>query len=461
MNPVSNEFALPVRRTAVTIIFFTLLSGAWLTVPAGAQTPATSIENGSEELRLQLNYDGGLYVPGEYAGVEASGDSIPATGAGTRMMWYPAKAAFRAGHIDNFFGDGAVEWDASNVGQTSAAFNYNTTASGPHSFAIGTKTTASSVGAVAMGFFTEAADTNAVAMGSFTTANAPRATAMGNSTVASGKNSLATGVSTEASGQHSFATGLSTAATAGGAFSTGFDTEASGVNSFATGEGTQASGPLAATMGNLTTAATGNSLSIGRCNSANTSTDGSLLVAGNGNRSGDACGSRSDALRLDFDGNMTIAGNLTENSDRRLKTNIKPLSGNVLSTLQEIDPVRFHFKDERTHPAGEQIGLIAQEVQREFPELVSEGANGMLSLSYTKFSAVLLKGLQEQQSTIEKQQAQINDLKVENEEIKKRLAALEAEQSSPAVAGLMGGWGLALVLGLGGLVVGVLLRRRS
>jgi cell shape-determining protein MreC len=123
--------------------------------------------------------------------------------------------------------------------------------------------------------------------------------------------------------------------------------------------------------------------------------------------------------------------------------------------------VRFNFKDERTHPPGEQIGLIAQEVQSEFPALVSEGDDGMLSLSYTKFSAVLLKGLQEQQSTIDQQEERIATLEAENDKIKERLAALEAEQSSPVAAGLMGSWGLALLLGLGGLVGGVLWRRRS
>jgi len=211
-------------------------------------------------------------------------------------------------------------------------------------------------------------------------------------------------------------------------------------------------------MGSITIAASPNSLSIGECNSSNTSPDGSLLVAGNGSRSGDSCGSRSDALQLDYNGNMTIAGDLTQNSDRRLKTDVEDLEA-VLGSLKNIDPVRYRFKDEQSHPAGEQLGLVAQEVQKEFPELVSEGASGMLSVSYTKFSAVLLKGLQEQQSTIEEQQAQISGLKAENEEIKERLAALEAEQGSPASAGLMRSWGLALLLGLDGLVGGVLWRR--
>lgn len=433
-------------RHVLFAVLVALLGGGWLVGPAGAQSPVTSIENADETLRLQLNSDGGFYVPGNYEGAEASGDSIPATGAGTRMMWYPAKAAFRAGHVDNFFGDGAVEWDASNIGRTSVAFNYNSTASGPHSFAAGTKTIASGVSSTAMGFLTEATDTNAVAMGTGSTANAPRAMAVGNYTTASGENSFAAGFATEASG--------------GGAFTTGFGTEAGGVHSFATGDRTKATGSLSAAMGNITTAATANSLSIGRCNSANTSSDGSLLVAGNGSRSGDSCSSRSDALRLDFNGNMTIAGTLTESSDRRLKTDIEEL-GSVLGDLEDIDPVRFRFKEDTGHPSDPQIGLVAQEVQKAFPELVKETTGGYLSLAYPKFSAVLLKGMQEQQREIEEQEKKIHELENRINDISERMSTLEAQSSSPLPAGLSAS-GILVGFLLGGcLSAGLLWRRRA
>src|SRR2546428_8489714 len=41
--------------------------------------------------------------------------AIPATGTGTRMMWYPGKAAFRAGYV------GGTEWEDANVGIYSTA----------------------------------------------------------------------------------------------------------------------------------------------------------------------------------------------------------------------------------------------------------------------------------------------------------------------------------------------------
>jgi hypothetical protein len=159
---------------------------------------------------------------------------------------------------------------------------------------------------------------------------------------------------------------------------------------------------------------------------------------------------------LDDAGNLEIAGTLTEGSDRRLKTDIDPLSEGVLGALGEIDPVRYRFKNEQTHPSGEQIGLIAQEVRAHFPELVREGADGMLSLAYPKLTAVLLKGLQEQQSELERQKATIDSLKRQVrriEAVEKRLASLEADRT-PSTAGWAGGLPLR---GLGVLLVGGLL----
>jgi len=158
-------------------------------------------------------------------------------------------------------------------------------------------------------------------------------------------------------------------------------------------------------------------------------------------------------LTVDGSGNMTIDGTLTENSDRRLKTSIEPL-GSVLDALADIRPVRYRFKESTGNAQDKDIGLVAQEVQKEFPELVHEDSDGYLSLSYSKLSSVLLKGLQEQQS-------QIEELKAENKKIKERLSALEAQATAPATASLMGSWGLALLLGIGGLAGGVLWRRSA
>lgn len=73
--------------------------------------------------------------------------TIPASGAGRRMMWHQTKAAFRAG-----FAQGS-EWDESSVGFYSAAFGIRTVASGTASFATGVETYASGNQTTALGSY--------------------------------------------------------------------------------------------------------------------------------------------------------------------------------------------------------------------------------------------------------------------------------------------------------------------
>jgi autotransporter adhesin len=283
-----------------------------------------------------------------------------------------------------------------------------------------------------------------------------------------GIHSVALGRNTEASGEQSVAMGEFTTASGNDATAMGRSTEASGEQSVAMGKFTTAGGFAATAMGNNVDAKADWSLSIGQCNVANntSSTSETLLVAGNGSvGSFGSCLSNSDAMVLDQDGNLEIAGSLTESSDRRLTTSIEPLGKGVLTALQQIRPVRFRFKDESTRPSGKQIGLIAQDVQKEFPALVSKGSGGYLSLAYPKMTALLLKGLQEQQSTIERQKAQIDSLRSKAQQIEnlqKRLSKLEAARSSggSVLAGLSG-IGLVLALLAGGLLGAGLARRRS
>ena len=461
--------SLPYRlRLVVLSGLLGLLLVAWGSPRvASAQTPMTTIQNGNNDTRLQLNYDGGFYVPGTF-GPTTPADSIPATGAGTRMMWYPAKGAFRAGRVGAY--TGGTRWDAANVGDYSIAFGAdtkadafaatamgrNTIASGQHATAMGFGTTASNSAATAMGYETTANDFAAIAMGFGTTANGFAATSMGEQTTASGRAATAMGYST-------FANAFST--------SMGEQTTASGRAATAMGFKTAASSFATTAMGYETTAGTEYSLSIGVNNLANTSADESLFVVGNGQ-----VGSPSDALVLDESGNLEISGVLTEASDRRLKTNIEPLDGGVLQKIGTLRPVRYRFKDPSTHPSGERIGLIAQEVRDVFPALVSEGAGGTLSVSYSKMTAVVVKALQEQHAQIETQQATIDSLRTQaravaalraqNEAMNERLAALDTKISADAaVPAPLGGMLVprlpALLLTLVGIGIGLLWRRRS
>jgi len=125
----------------------------------------------------------------------------PASGAGTRMIWYPDKAAFRAGRVLN------ENWDKDSIGIYSFATGHRTKAKGRGSIAMGDFTTASGWNSTAMGDFTTASGSASTAMGSSTTASGSASTAMGGSTTASGSFSTAMGIQTTASGVYSTAMG--------------------------------------------------------------------------------------------------------------------------------------------------------------------------------------------------------------------------------------------------------------
>src|SRR5690606_2579201 len=93
--------------------------------------------------------DGGFVARGSLN----TGD-IPASGLGTRMMWCPRKAAFRAGHLT------IPAWDDVNLGLYSTAFGLNTVAAGSKSTALGEESLASGERSLAYGQNTTALGAN-------------------------------------------------------------------------------------------------------------------------------------------------------------------------------------------------------------------------------------------------------------------------------------------------------------
>lgn len=122
----------------------------------------------------------------------------PVQGAGIRMMWYPQKAAFRVGAVDDgtFFGTPGFfntnYWDRDNIGTFSFASGYNTIA-GFGSTALGYVSKAIGDRSTAMGFFATASGGASTAVGFKTTASGFASTAMGDSTWAKAYASLSLG----------------------------------------------------------------------------------------------------------------------------------------------------------------------------------------------------------------------------------------------------------------------------
>ena len=85
---------------------------------------------------------------------------------------------------------------------------------------------------------------------------------------------------------------------------------------------------------------------------------------------------------------------------QRLKANIVSL-GSTLSKLLQIDGKRaytmYSFQKIEDESEKQKIGLLAQDIEKVFPELVSE-SHGVKSVNYQGLVPVLINALKEQQS---------------------------------------------------------------
>jgi hypothetical protein len=172
----------------------------------------------------------------------------PVSGPGTRMMWYPDKAAFRVGTVVG------NQWDTDSIGTYSTAWGINSKASGSLSTVWGQNTEAAGTWSTAWGSFTEASGFHSTAWGLDTKASGLRSTAWGQNTEASADLSTAWGRDTEASGILAAAWGDESVAS--GAWSTAWGDKnvASGNESTAWGSGSEASAILSTAWGSNTIA---------------------------------------------------------------------------------------------------------------------------------------------------------------------------------------------------------------
>jgi hypothetical protein len=86
-------------------------------------------------------------------------------------------------------------------------------------------------------------------------------------------------------------------------------------------------------------------------------------------------------------------------SDRRLKTNIKKLEP-ALRKITQMAPVSFDWKLSQSKKRS--IGLIAQDLEQIYPELVHEGTDGYKRIEYDKLTAILISAVQELTQRIER-----------------------------------------------------------
>lgn len=123
-----------------------------------------------------------------------------------------------------------------------------------------------------------------------------------------------------------------------------------------------------------------------------------------------------------------VANNFFIFSDRKLKQNIAPLS-NGLDKLMQLNPSTYNYNTSAYStmhlPTGKHYGLIADEVEKVFPEFVKESNSAVRydaktgrksesitfkSVDYVELIPVLISSIQEQQSMITEKDATIAEL---------------------------------------------------
>ncbi len=128
------------------------------------------------------------------------------------------------------------------------------------------------------------------------------------------------------------------------------------------------------------------------------------------------------ALRFHYGGDLrgfinANTGAYTQSSDKSLKANVAAITP-VLNKVKDLKVRTYSYKSDATNEMT--LGLLAQEAEELFPELVSYSkVDKLYGVNYAGFSMVAIKAIQEQQEVIDQQESRIEDLET-------RLARLEA-----------------------------------
>lgn len=143
---------------------------------------------------------------------------------------------------------------------------------------------------------------------------------------------------------------------------------------------------------------------------------------------------------VQINGDLCYTGSLGICSDLRFKKKVRVISS-PLNRLLKIRGIIHEWRHEEFEDMvwkhGEEYGVIAQEVETEFPELVNEDKDGYKYVDYMKFAPIFIEALREQQIMIDHLKDELNelrgkDLKREKElnEVRDLLSAMQSRIGS-------------------------------
>lgn len=152
-------------------------------------------------------------------------------------------------------------------------------------------------------------------------------------------------------------------------------------------------------------------------------------------------GTSTPGYKLDVEGDVNIGAayvlrfggtqvcdstGCTSSSDERLKENINPLT-NALEKILQIQAVEYNYIDKKKYTGKQQVGVIAQDVEKVFPEVVkTDSETGLKSVAYDHLVAPIIEAIKELFGMTQENTREIASLKEKNKKLEMENAAIKA-----------------------------------
>jgi hypothetical protein len=128
-------------------------------------------------------------------------------------------------------------------------------------------------------------------------------------------------------------------------------------------------------------------------------------------------------------GNICYTGTIGGCSDVRYKKGFEAFT-HTLNKLKEITGQYYYWNQEafpeKDFTDQRQIGVLAQEVEAVFPEIVLTDKEGYKSVDYSRLTPILLEAIKEQQIMIDKLQVDNEEMRAENLSIRNDINMIKA-----------------------------------
>ena len=374
----------------------------------------------------------GTAVSGDsFANAVAVGHKANATGLSSVAIGQEASSSGEQAISINGTASGgdAVAINGTAAGFASIAMGISSSSSGNSSVAIGNRTSSSNLSAIAIGLDAQAAGSESVAIGSNTNANGSRNTAIG------------TNACRFVNGSNKTCIGANSGPSAGHVYSRATDNyERIFIGSRSKFNG----GAAVLEVHNLDTKRSGGvydkwysnqGCDLGSCSRLNDTTvfiNGNLVVRGTTFITSKHYGGDSFVIKaLEHSGGQmepaphgdgwgdTAEGWIPSlhSSDRRLKY-VGKESASGLNKIRQLKVFNYTFKKDATKTPH--VGVIAQDLQKVFPNAVKKGTDGFLTIRMEDMFYAVINAIKELDS-------RVTTLEKENKELKVRLDKLEAK----------------------------------